>query len=114
MLLHACGLVRMEEDEARLAGDGVPQERAQLVVGDEVDELVRVGEGVPVVGRENGERVAAGFAREGPGEVEVEERGLHRVLGRSRSVDMGDAVDPGPVRVHVRRRVALAPLEEIA
>src|SRR5207244_12213583 len=56
MLLHSVGLICMEECEPRLPGYRVPQQRPQLVVADEVDELERVGEGVAVSGGEKNER----------------------------------------------------------
>src|SRR2546423_15224303 len=63
VLLHARRLVGMQEDQARLARERITQEVAQLGIADEIDELVGVGEGVPVIGgeeHERGIRVATG------------------------------------------------------
>ena len=58
VLFDAIGLVRMQERETRLTRDWVAKQRAELLVADEVDELVRVSERVAMVGRQQHERVA--------------------------------------------------------
>src|SRR5438445_465788 len=115
MLLHAIGLIGVEKGEPRLAGDRVPQQRPQLVVADEIDELQRVGKGVAVIGREKNERLAGRPRGERALEGPIEEGGLGGMVPRLRPRDVRDRVDPRPVRVHVGRRVAPRPLfEEIA
>ena len=60
VLFDAIGLVGVEERETRLTGDGVPKQRPELLVADQVDELVRVGERMAMVGRQQHKRVAGG------------------------------------------------------
>src|SRR6266571_4185343 len=58
VLLDAIGLVRVKECETRLSGDRVSKERPELLVAHEVDELVRIGKGMTVIGGKQDERVA--------------------------------------------------------
>ena len=56
--LHVGRAIGVQEDEARLAGDRIAEQRAQLAVGLEVDEPGRVDARVAVVRRDDDERVA--------------------------------------------------------
>src|SRR3989442_462326 len=58
VLLYPIGLVGVKKGQTWLSGDGVAQQRPELLVTDEVDELVRIGERVAMVRSEQDERVA--------------------------------------------------------
>ena len=110
MLFHAIGLVGMQERETRLSGDRVPQERPKLLVSDEIDKPIGVGECMPVIGREDDERVARRSRPDCALQRLVEQSGLGRMVGRLRTRNVRDRVDPGPVRVHIPGRVTPRPL----
>jgi len=84
VLLDALGLIGVKKRETRLAGDRVPKERAELSIADQVDELVRIGEGMAVIGRQDDERVARRSRGDRTLQGFVEERGFGRVIRRLR------------------------------
>jgi hypothetical protein len=85
VLLDAVRLFRVKERKPRLSGDRVPQKRSQRSIADEVDHLVRIGEGMPVVGGQEDERVTGGSRSNGALQSLVEECGLCRVVSRLRT-----------------------------
>src|SRR2546428_11680490 len=96
----------MKERETRLSGDRVSKERPELLVAHEVDELVRIGKGMTVIGGKQDERVARGARRDLPFQGFVEEGSFARMIGRMRAGGVRHRVAPGPVRVHGCWRVA--------
>src|SRR6266540_1612431 len=100
---HEIRMVGVKEHQARLAGERVAQQRAQVLVVDEIHELVGIGRGVAVVRGEQDERVAPFAVGERAAQVQIESRRLRRGLRAARTVEVRRGIEPGPIGVDVWR-----------